>query len=218
LLADPLLRAARECQLAHHEDHYFRKLELMSNAIHFYIAAASLFGTTVLLAQTAQQTSTLTTSVPRLVRITGSFHPSGSASGVENATLSIYASETSGTPLWQEIQNVTVDPDGHYSLLLGTTRNEGLPMELFAAGEPRWLGVQFQRAGETEQKRILLASVPYALKAADAETLGGRPLSDECYRPDESGHPASNNGHAGFHFSICERDRSWQLTAIWQRG
>jgi hypothetical protein len=48
---------------------------------------------------------------------------------------------------------------------------------LFAVGAPRWLGVQFQRAGETEQPRVLLASVPYALKSVDADTLGGIPAS-----------------------------------------
>jgi len=44
-----------------------------------------------------------------------------------------------------------------------------------ALGEPRWLGVQLQ--GQTEQARTVLMSVPYALKAADAETIGGLPPS-----------------------------------------
>ena len=34
-----------------------------------------------------------------------------------------------------------------------------------------------QIAGEPAQPRVLLASVPYALKAADAATLGGLPAS-----------------------------------------
>ena len=33
------------------------------------------------------------------------------------------------------------------------------------------------RPGEVEQPRGLLVSIPYALKASDAETLGGRPAS-----------------------------------------
>ena len=45
----------------------------------------------------------------------------------------------------------------------------------FSTGEARWLGVTLQ--GEEEQPRILLVSVPYALKAADADTLGGKPAS-----------------------------------------
>ena len=31
--------------------------------------------------------------------------------------------------------------------------------------------------GHTEQPRVLLVSVPYALKALDAETIGGKPAS-----------------------------------------
>ena len=50
-------------------------------------------------------------------------------------------------------------------------------MELFASGESRWLGVQANVPGEREQPRVLLVSVPYALKAADAETLGGLPAA-----------------------------------------
>jgi hypothetical protein len=61
--------------------------------------------------------------------------------------------------------------------MLGSTRSEGLPLELFATGEARWLGRRFERPGEGEQTRVALASVPYALKASDADTLGGRPSS-----------------------------------------
>src|SRR5262249_42335992 len=46
----------------------------------------------------------------------------------------------------------------------------------FAAGEPRWLGVQIE--GEKELPRFMLLSVPYALKAGDADTIAGKPLSD----------------------------------------
>jgi hypothetical protein len=50
-------------------------------------------------------------------------------------------------------------------------------MELFTSGEQRWLGVQALLPGEEEQPRVLLVSVPYALEAADAQTLGGLPAS-----------------------------------------
>jgi len=43
------------------------------------------------------------------------------------------------------------------------------------AGQERWLGVEGPDIQETP--RVLLVSVPYALKAADAETLGGMPAS-----------------------------------------
>ena len=47
--------------------------------------------------------------------------------------------------------------------------------DLFNSGEARWLGVQVDR--QAEQPRVLLVSAPYALKAADAETIGGLPPS-----------------------------------------
>jgi hypothetical protein len=50
-----------------------------------------------------------------------------------------------------------------------------LPLDLFTSGEARWLGVRIN--GGEEQPRVLLLSVPYALKAADAETIGGLPAS-----------------------------------------
>src|SRR4029077_11354811 len=56
-------------------------------------------------------------------------------------------------------------------------KSEGLPLELFTTGEPRWLGLQANLPKEVEQPRVLLVSVPYALKAADAETLSGLPAS-----------------------------------------
>ena len=58
---------------------------------------------------------------------------------------------------------------------LGAANPNGLPTDLFASGEARWLEVQV--AGEATQPRVLLVSVPYALKAADATTLGGLPAS-----------------------------------------
>lgn len=112
--------------------------------------------------------------VPKLVRFNGT---SQHASSTEGVTLAVYREQTGGAPLWQEVQNVDVDAEGRYSLLMGSTLNDGMPMELFRSGEPRWLGVQFSRPGEVEQPRVLLVSVPYALKASDADTLGGKPAS-----------------------------------------
>src|SRR6202034_2803083 len=67
------------------------------------------------------------------------------------------------------------DVNGHYSVLLGAATTSGMPAELFGTGQSRWLGVTVAR--HEEMPRVLLASVPYALKAADAETLGGLPAS-----------------------------------------
>ena len=134
-----------------------------------------------------------TGAVPNVIRFSGSFRPSNGmpAQPLESVTLAVYSEQTGGTPLWQETQNVAVDGEGKYSVLMGSTQNDGVPLDLLSAGEPRWLGVQFNRPGEAEQPRVLMASVPYALKASDAETLGGKPASAYLLAP--SGSNSSSN-------------------------
>src|SRR5690349_22978476 len=108
--------------------------------------------------------------VPRLVSFSGrALDDHGRAiSGVSGVTFGIYANQYEGAPLWTETQSVQADARGNYLVQLGATKAEGLPLELFISGEARWLGVRAN--GGEEQPRILLMSVPYALKAADAQT------------------------------------------------
>jgi hypothetical protein len=96
-------------------------------------------------------------------------------SGIVGVTFYLYKDQQGGAPLWIETQNVQFDKSGHYSVMLGSTTGQGLPANLFVSGEARWLGVQAQ--GEAEQPRVMLSSVPYALKAGDAATVGGLPPS-----------------------------------------
>jgi len=116
--------------------------------------------------------------VPHLVKFSGVVKNTAGVArtGILAIRFVVYGDETGGTPLWQEIQNVRIDAQGHYEVNLGMTASEGIPVELFGSGEQRWLGVQVL-PGEEEEPRILLASVPYALKAGDAQTLGGLPAS-----------------------------------------
>src|SRR5467141_5284549 len=110
--------------------------------------------------------------VPRLVKSAGTLKDElGKArTGVVGVTFAIYKEQEGGAALWLETQNVELDEQGRYTVLLGATKSEGLSLELFTTGEPRWLGVQVNLPKETEQPRVLLVSVPYALKAADADT------------------------------------------------
>ncbi|MGC2111565.1 MAG: tail fiber domain-containing protein [Candidatus Korobacteraceae bacterium] len=129
----------------------------------------------------AQQstTSTATTSVPSLIRYGGVLKDAQGASltsATSGVTFAIYKQQDGGAAIWIETQNVTTDAGGNYSVLLGSTTATGLPGDLFSQQEQRWLGVQVQ--GEAEQPRVLLVSVPYAFKAHDAETLGGKSISD----------------------------------------
>jgi trimeric autotransporter adhesin len=120
----------------------------------------------------AAATSQADQTVPRLVKFTGVV---AGGHGPMDLTFAFYADEASETPLWTETQRGIVEETGRYTVVLGATRTEGLPRELFAGGEARWVGVQAE--GRAEQPRVLLVSVPYALKAADADTVGGKPVS-----------------------------------------
>jgi trimeric autotransporter adhesin len=115
--------------------------------------------------------------VPQLVSFSGlALDAQGKPiSGIAGITFSIYSEQYNGAPLWMETQNVIADSQGNYNVQLGATKPQGLPLDLFASGEARWLGVRVNN--EEEQPRVLLVSVPYALKAADAQTLGGLPPS-----------------------------------------
>ena len=125
----------------------------------------------------SQTSSSKEATVPRLIRYAGVAHDlnNKALSGTVGITFSLYAEQTGGAALWMETQDVQADSSGHYSVLLGSTKPDGLPAELFASEQARWIGVQIDQ--QTEQPRALLVSAPYALKAGDAETLGGLPPS-----------------------------------------
>ena len=137
--------------------------------------------------------------VPRLVKFAGSFkdQQGNPWTGMIGVTIAVYKEQEGGAALWLETQDVELDEQGRYTVLLGATKSEGLPLELFSAGEPRWLGVQVNLPRELEQPRVLLVSVPYALKAADADTLGGRPLSSFVLTTQPFGSGSSKTGNAG---------------------
>jgi hypothetical protein len=103
------------------------------------------------------------------------FHLPANATRTVGITFAIYAEQEGGAPLWIETQNVLVDGDGRYSVILGSMRGDGIPADLFSGREARWLGVKAE--GHEEEARVLLASVPYAFRAREAETLGGLPAS-----------------------------------------
>jgi hypothetical protein len=117
--------------------------------------------------------------VPRLIKYSGVVRDARGEplmSVAVRLTFAVYEEQQGGAALWAEAQTVELDEQGHYNVLLGATRTNGLPAELFPAGKARWLGVQVE--GREEDPRILLVSVPYALRAEDAAMLGGRNAAD----------------------------------------
>src|SRR5258706_4769771 len=165
---------------------------VMQNAARFFLVCMVLVWTSLLSAQTPRAEPEAArgntrepggigpgVAVPRLIKFSGVFRTPGGnpLTGVHGVTLALYKEQQGGAPLWLESQNVELDEQGRYTVLLGATKNDGVPLDLFTSGEPRWLGVQVQFPGYEEEARAFLVSVPYALKAAEAETLGGLPVS-----------------------------------------
>jgi trimeric autotransporter adhesin len=146
---------------------------------------------------TAQESATApapvatASTVPALVNFSGTLTDLNGKplTGVTGVTFLLYKDSEGGAPLWMETQNVYPDKKGQYSVVLGSTTSQGLPSDLFASGEARWLAVQI--AGQEEQPRVLLVAVPYALKASDAETVGGFPASAFLRANQGSGNAAS---------------------------
>jgi hypothetical protein len=97
-------------------------------------------------------------------------------SGAVQVTFTLHKDETDETPLWIETQKLEIDSRGRYTALLGATQAGGVPVEIFGSDEARWLGVQVE--DQPQRPRTLLVSVPYALKAVEAEKLGGKSVSD----------------------------------------
>ena len=137
------------------------------------LLAALMAASTLTYAQSAAVSSV----VPNVVNYNGTLTDASGRplTAISGVTFSLYKASDGGAPLWMETQNLQPDSRGHFSAKLGSASGHGLPADVFASGEARWLGVRPQ--GQEEQPRVLLLSVPYALKALDAETLGGKPAS-----------------------------------------
>ena len=118
------------------------------------------------------------TIVPRLVKFNTVVRELDGAtdSSTQNITFTLYQAQTGGDPLWSETQVAAPDSQGRITVLLGSASANGVPAAVFAAGQPRWVGITPNDG--IERSRVALTSVPYSLKAADADTLGGK-RSDE---------------------------------------
>lgn len=112
-------------------------------------------------------------SSPRMLRFSGTVSDPAMTGSVE-LRFSLYGDAQGGSPLWSETHTVNVQA-GRYTVVLGTSSDEGMPVEVFAGDQARWLSVS--QAGQ-ETSRSLLVSVPYALKAVEAERLQGMSVDE----------------------------------------
>ena len=88
----------------------------------------------------AQQIATADGVVPSVMKFTGTLSGADGKplTGTQGVTFLLYKEETGGPPLWIETQNVQLDSSGHYSVMLGATKPDGLPVDLFASTDARW--------------------------------------------------------------------------------
>ncbi len=102
------------------------------------------------------------------------FDSTGAAiDGPVDLDFALYDSPTGGVPLWQESHAETAD-NGYFSVQLGSTNP--LDVDDFD-GSVRYLGMAVD--GGAEAGRIPIVSVPYALRAASAESLTGAVSYDD---------------------------------------
>jgi hypothetical protein len=173
------------------------------------------------------------TDVPKLVKFSATAKDESGKlmTGPVGITFSLYKDQQGGSPLWVETQNVQADAAGHYTAMLGSATAEGVPLEVFSSGEAQWLGVQIQ--GQPAQARVMLVSVPYALKAHEAETLSGRSISDfvlvnktPTALPTASRSPSVANGANGSSLAPINNDgptnfvgfNATQVVSVTQKG
>ena len=153
---------------------------LMIKGLARRVHCVSLLCLSVLFACPSQVNGQTSGSVaPTLIPISGTLV---TADGLPRAgsvllVVSLYDTKEDTAPRWIEQQAVTTDAAGRYTIQFGSTRPEGLPTDLFTGGGvPQWIGITV--ASEPEQPRLMLVTVPYAVKAASADTLAGKPATE----------------------------------------
>lgn len=133
-----------------------------------------MLGSSALATAQEAQSSTTQSSTTRLIPFSGVLSDASGnpLTGTGVITFTLYETQEGGAPLWTETQQVQVDARGRYTAYLGAVTP--VPQSAFSREQARWLGVETQGRA---LPRAMLVAVPYALRAADAETLAGKPLS-----------------------------------------
>jgi len=144
-------------------------------------AVALLIGAVVLAGiPSSVPAQTAPVAAPILIPLAGNLKtPAGDPrTGTVRLVLSLYDAQDASAPLWVEQQLVTLDAQGGYAVQVGATVPEGVAQTLFTGGpSAHWIGVGVENEAE-QLPRLMLVSVPYAAKAASADTLSGKAATD----------------------------------------
>jgi hypothetical protein len=106
--------------------------------------------------------------VPRKINYQGRLVDAAGAPlvGAHTAIFRIFTDPTGGTALWTETQPVTADSAGVFAAVLGSVDSIGVAFD-----GPRWLEVEVD--GEVLAPRREMASVPFAIQAANSHAVAG---------------------------------------------
>jgi hypothetical protein len=129
---------------------------------------------------TRLQSSTSASVVPQVIQYQGVLADSNGKpleDGVHGVSFRLYSAAQGGRPLWQEGHRVSTS-NGAFTVILGRqqpfTRSVGLsqtPTSVFDT-TPLYMGMAVGQQGEIQPCQML-AAVPFALYAANADTLNG---------------------------------------------
>lgn len=125
--------------------------------------------------------------VPHLINYQGRLTDSSGTplNGSYDLTFRIYDAETAGSLLWEEIQAGVVMQKGIFSILLGSVTNLNLAFD-----KPYFLEIKVGTEVMSPRQRI--ASAGYAIRAEEAEKLGGKQSSDYALATDITLSPTAN--------------------------
>ena len=101
-------------------------------------------------------TTTTNAAVPTLVNYSGTLtgvdeKPLTTLTGV---TFYLYENSQGGAPLWMEVQNVQPNKAGHYSVTLGSTTSQGLPVSTLRLGGGPLAGGPGARTGRATARHV----------------------------------------------------------------
>jgi len=127
-------------------------------------------------------------SVPARIPVQGALSTADgipASDGKYSIIFRIYDSQTAAVETWIEIHVAVKVAGGGFSADLGSVSPKNpLPVELFAGDKELWLGVQV--SDDPELPRVLLQSVPYAIRATYADGLV-KPITGDLIAPGSLG-------------------------------
>ena len=157
-----------------------------------FTIAIALFVLLLVAITSAQQAPT--TSVPNLIRYSGTLKDAQGAplaSTTVGVTFAIYKQQDGGAPIWMETQNVTTDASRQLQRAAGQhDRHRPARRSVLAAGAA--LAGRAGAGASRSSRACMMVSVPYAFKAHEAETLGGKSVSDFVLANGATQHPADS--------------------------